>query len=381
MSIILAVVGSSKTGKTQLIERLVAELKKRGRTVAVIKHCPHGFLFDVEGKDSHRFFGAGADGVAMAGPDMTAVVNRSTAAPNLISIARNSFPDADIVLVEGGKGITGFRKMEILRHGISEEPSISSSELAALVADFAAKSDKPVLNLEDIPAIADFVEKGVRDEARRVILEIDKEEFKAAFFAKRDPQILKILRRSTVGIAGGGGLGSNVAVSLARVGVGRLIIADFDRIEPSNLNRQQYFVEQVGRIKVEALLENLKKINPFSEYEIHNIQITREDVPKVFGAADLLVEAFDRAEQKHMLMESWLSYFPDRPVILASGLAGFGRNENLHTRRLGNLFICGDEESECPEGISPMAPRVAVVANMQANLAVELLVNRHLEKR
>jgi sulfur carrier protein ThiS adenylyltransferase len=207
------------------------------------------------------------------------------------------------------------------------------------------------------------------------------EDFKAEFFAKRDPQILKILRRSTVGIAGGGGLGSNVAISLARVGVGRLIIADFDRIEPSNLNRQQYFVEQVGRIKVEALLENLKKINPFSDYEIHDIQITREDVPRVFGAADLLVEAFDRADQKHMLMESWLTYFPGRPVILASGLAGFGGNERLHTRRLGNLYICGDEESECPEGISPMAPRVAIVANLQANLAVELLVNTHLGKR
>jgi len=207
------------------------------------------------------------------------------------------------------------------------------------------------------------------------------EDFKAVFFSKRDPEILDILRRSTVGIAGAGGLGSNVAVSLARVGVGRLIIADFDRIEPSNLNRQQYFLEQVGRVKVEALLENLNKINPFSVYEIHHLRITRENMAEVFSRAGLLIEAFDRAEEKHMLLESWLTCFPDRPVILASGLAGFGRNESLHTRRLGNLYVCGDEESECGAGISPLAPRVAIVANMQANLAVELLVNKHLEKR
>jgi len=170
---ILAVVGSSRTGKPRLIERSIPELKRRGRTVAVIKHCPHGFLFDVEGKDSHRFFEAGADAVAMAGPGMTAVVKRSAAVSDLYAVARASFREADIVLVEGGKGITGFRKMEILRRGISEEPSSSSSELAALIADFAVPSEKPVLDFENIPAIADFVEKIAPDEADDVVLEVE----------------------------------------------------------------------------------------------------------------------------------------------------------------------------------------------------------------
>ena len=193
-------------------------------------------------------------------------------------------------------------------------------------------------------------------------------------FAGHDPRVLAALRAGTVGIAGAGGLGSSAAVSLARAGVGRLIIADFDKIEPSNLNRQQYFVKQIGRRKVEALRENLRKINPFSEYIIHGVKVTRSNAGRIFGGADILIEAFDKAEQKGMLINAWLSLYPEKPIIAASGLAGYGRNSRLHTRKIGSLYVCGDGETECPKGISPMAPRVAIVANMQANLAVELLV-------
>lgn len=196
----------------------------------------------------------------------------------------------------------------------------------------------------------------------------------AALFAKHDPQVLAALRASTVGVAGAGGLGSNVAVSLARAGVGRLIIADFDRVEPSNLNRQQYFLRQIGRRKVLALRENLRAISPFSKYTVHAVRVTRANVGRIFGDAEIMVEAFDKAAVKQMLIDAWLSFHPDRPIIAASGLAGYGRNRKLHTRRMGSLYLCGDEESQCPKGISPMAPRVAIVANMQANLVVELLV-------
>lgn len=201
-----------------------------------------------------------------------------------------------------------------------------------------------------------------------------KNNFRERYFSRRDRQVLDALQRSAVGIAGAGGLGSNAAVSLARVGVGRLVIADFDRLEPSNLNRQQFFVEQVGRLKVEALRENLRRINPFSSYEIHPVRLNRRNVPIVFRDVDVLVEAFDTAEAKQMLIEAWLGRFPERPIVVASGLAGYGGNRKLRARRLGNLFVCGDEDSQCPPGISPMAPRVALVANMQANLVVELLV-------
>jgi sulfur carrier protein ThiS adenylyltransferase len=193
-------------------------------------------------------------------------------------------------------------------------------------------------------------------------------------FSRHDPEVLAALQKSVVGIAGAGGLGSNVAVSLARAGVGRLIIADFDKIEPSNLNRQQYSVKQIGLRKAETLRANLKNINPFCKCSAHNVKVTASNTEGIFGEADLLVEAFDKAEEKSMLIRTWLSLHPDRPVIAASGLAGYGRNCRLHTRKMGNLYICGDEESQCPAGISPMAPRVAIVANLQANLAVELLV-------
>ena len=200
------------------------------------------------------------------------------------------------------------------------------------------------------------------------------EELEKQFFSKHDPKILSILRNSVVGIAGAGGLGSNVAFSLARAGIGTLIIADFDKIEPSNLNRHQYFIEQIGRSKVEALLENLRKINPFSKYEIHNLEINDNNISEIFADAEILVEAFDMAEMKKMLIESWVSQFPKRPIIAASGLAGFGKNEILHTRKIGSLYICGDEDTEVEEGISPMAPRVGIVANIQANLVLELLL-------
>ncbi len=206
--------------------------------------------------------------------------------------------------------------------------------------------------------------------------------FAREFFSRRDPDVLAVLRRSSVGIAGAGGLGSNVAVSLARAGVGRLVIADFDKIEPSNLNRQQYTIDQAGERKVEALRDNLLAINPYSLYEVHDVRVTRRNAARIFARVDVLVEAFDRAEAKEMLIETCLTKFPGRPIVAASGLAGYGGNRKIHTRRMGNLYICGDEESQCPKGVSPMAPRVALVAAMQANLVVELLIKmrgRHVQ--
>jgi len=216
----------------------------------------------------------------------------------------------------------------------------------------------------------------------KATLKPDSLAFAREFFSCREPDVLTVLRQSSVGIAGAGGLGSNVAVSLARAGVGRLVIADFDKVEPSNLNRQQYTIDQMGERKVEALRDNLLAINPYSLYEVHDTRVTRRNAAKIFARVDILVEAFDRAEAKEMLIETCLTRFPGRPIVAASGLAGYGGNRKIHTRRMGNLYICGDEESQCPKGVSPMAPRVALVAAMQANLVVELLVKmrgRHVQ--
>ncbi|MCX5793137.1 MAG: sulfur carrier protein ThiS adenylyltransferase ThiF [Elusimicrobia bacterium] len=202
-----------------------------------------------------------------------------------------------------------------------------------------------------------------------------------SIFSRHEPQVLAVLRGGTVGVAGAGGLGSNAAVALARAGVGRLIIADFDRIEPSNLNRQQYTVKQIGRRKVKALQANLKQIAPFTRCAAHDLKITPANVAAVFGTADILIEAFDKAEEKGMLINAWLKLHPDRPIIAASGLAGYGGNSKLRTQKMGNLYICGDGVSEPAPGVSPMAPRVAIVAGMQANLAVELLMKSKGRKK
>jgi sulfur carrier protein ThiS adenylyltransferase len=196
-------------------------------------------------------------------------------------------------------------------------------------------------------------------------------------FSRQDPEALAAWQMSTVAIAGAGGIGSVVAVSLVRAGVGKLIIADFDVIEPSNLNRQQYFQDQVGMLKVDALKQNLMRINPEAEFIIYDERISEQNISSLFGTADILVEAFDRADQKEMLIECWQSLYPQKPIIAASGLAGWGKTEKLHVHQSGNLYICGDEETELEGNCTPLAPRVGIVANMQANLAIQLLLEIH----
>ena len=199
------------------------------------------------------------------------------------------------------------------------------------------------------------------------------QKLKHLFFAKHDAALIPKIRAASIGIAGAGGLGSNAAVSLARVGIGTLVIADFDTVEISNLNRQQYFLQQIGENKVEALKTNLELINPFSQYIIHNKKLDPDNIPKIFADCDIIIEAFDKADQKKMLIETCVEHFPEKPIIVGSGLAGIGDFDSLHIRKLENIYICGDEVSEIKEKESPLAPRVAIVANMQANLALELI--------
>lgn len=197
-------------------------------------------------------------------------------------------------------------------------------------------------------------------------------------FDRNVPGSTEILRRAAVGIAGCGGLGSQAAVSLARAGVGRLILVDGDRVEESNLNRQHYFLEDVGRLKAEALAARLRSINPQIQASALALRLEAGRVAEVFGPADLLIEAFDRAEDKRWLIEAWCRAFPERPVIAASGVSGLGNSGRLRIRRSGLIAVCGDEVSDASEGLC--APRVAIVANLQADLAVQWLVRGTLEE-
>jgi sulfur carrier protein ThiS adenylyltransferase len=198
---------------------------------------------------------------------------------------------------------------------------------------------------------------------------------KLNIFTRNSPAMNEVLPRCSVGVAGCGGLGSNAAIALARAGVGRLIIADFDIVEPSNLNRQYYFIQDIGKFKVHSLAEKLQSINPDLKVVLHNIQISPDKVAELFGDADLLIEAFDRAESKKWLIESWCRAFPTKPIVCGNGLSGYGNTDKLKVTRMGNIYFCGDLETDMSIGLC--SARVAIAANMQANVAIELLINKY----
>ncbi|MEJ5375316.1 MAG: sulfur carrier protein ThiS adenylyltransferase ThiF [bacterium] len=201
------------------------------------------------------------------------------------------------------------------------------------------------------------------------------QELEGLMVARHSPGVHEKVKKAKVGVAGLGGLGSSVAIALARVGVGTLILADFDIVEPSNLNRQQYFVEQIGMSKVQAMKENLARINPYVCVEAHEVMLERENIPEIFASTPIIVEAFDKAEMKEMLITTVLERMPGTTVVAASGLAGFGPNNTIRTERISPyLYIVGDQVSAARPGWGLMAPRVGIAAHHQANLVLRLIL-------
>jgi sulfur carrier protein ThiS adenylyltransferase len=203
-----------------------------------------------------------------------------------------------------------------------------------------------------------------------------REELEALMMARHTPGVHEKVRKAKVGIAGLGGLGSSVAIALARVGVGELVMADYDIIEPSNLNRQQFFVDQIGRPKVEALEENLRRINPYVKLTGHKVHLDETNIGKIFCRVNVLVEAFDKAEAKAMLINAMAASCPGVPVVTASGVAGHGPSNTIKTEPFGTggYYIVGDRQTEASEGMGLMAPRVGIAAHHQANCVLRLLL-------
>ncbi len=189
-------------------------------------------------------------------------------------------------------------------------------------------------------------------------------------------QITDKLKNYRIGIAGAGGLGSNCAVALVRSGIQKLTIVDFDRVDESNLNRQYYFKDQIGQLKVLALKNNLLRINPELDIITFQDKLHPDNIVKIFNEVDILVEAFDSATQKEILIETALSAWPERPLVTGIGMAGYGQSNSLKVRYSGNMYICGDEKEEVSPDNPPLAPRVGIVANMQANTILELLLTQ-----
>jgi len=185
------------------------------------------------------------------------------------------------------------------------------------------------------------------------------------------------LRKFRIGIAGAGGLGSNCAVTLARCGIGSLVIVDYDMVEESNLSRQSYFRDQIGRQKTVALEENIRRIRSDINIVTVNTRLDAGNIPEIFAGCDIIVEAFDRAEMKQVIIESVSQQLPRTPLIIGSGVAGWGHNESVQCRKIDDfLYVCGDECSEVTDDCPPLSPRVGIVANMQANIVVEILMSK-----
>lgn len=202
-----------------------------------------------------------------------------------------------------------------------------------------------------------------------------KEELESLLVSRHTPGVHEKVKKATVGIAGLGGLGSNIAISLARIGIGKLLLIDFDVVEPSNLNRQQYFIKHIGMYKTEALEELIREINPFVEVETKNIYLDKSNIVDSFKDVDVIVEAFDNPACKAELVSTTLNMMNGVPIIAASGLAGYYSNNMIVTKRLKeDFYLVGDDVSEAMPGCGLMAPRVAIAANHQANMVLRILL-------
>lgn len=203
----------------------------------------------------------------------------------------------------------------------------------------------------------------------------NEEELEQLLVSRHTPGVHEKVKKATVGIAGLGGLGSNIAISLARLGIGKLILVDFDVVEPSNLNRQQYFIRHIGMLKTKALKEIIHEINPYVEIETIDIYLEKENIMSCFKDAQIVVEAFDNPNCKAELTNTILTESTDKFLVAASGMAGYFSNNTIQTKKITKRFyLVGDDTSEAKLGCGLMAPRVSIAANHQANMVLRLIL-------
>ncbi len=204
-----------------------------------------------------------------------------------------------------------------------------------------------------------------------------KEEWNKALAERHGEDVQKKFSSATVAICGLGGLGSNIAISLARAGIGKLILVDFDCVDITNLHRQQYKANQIGMNKTDALSENLKEIAPYIELETHTERIAEENASHLLQDADIICEAFDNAEAKAMLTNLVLETMPDKFLVAASGMAGIGSANSIQTRKITKRFyLCGDRTSDVSEEGSLVSSRVMLCAAHQAHTVLRILTER-----
>lgn len=205
---------------------------------------------------------------------------------------------------------------------------------------------------------------------------IAKEELDRAFDARFPKEIKERLAAARVAVAGLGGLGSNISIMLARSGVGHLFLVDFDRVDTTNLNRQAYRIPQLGQYKTDAIRDILAEINPYLDVQTLRVKVTADNAAAIFSGWPIVCEAFDRPENKAMLVSTLLEQCPGMDIVSGNGMAGYGDCNDIRTRqKLRRLYVCGDGTTDIGEGMGLMAPRVAVCAGHQANQVLRLILN------
>ena len=208
---------------------------------------------------------------------------------------------------------------------------------------------------------------------------IDRAELDRAFDARFPPEVKAKLRAARVAVAGLGGLGSNIAVMLARSGVGHLKLVDFDTVDTTNLNRQAYGIPQLGRPKADAIRDLLADINPYLDIETVCVTVTADNAARLFGDWPIVCEAFDRPENKAMLVRTLLAQCPGVIVVSGTGLAGYGDANAIRTTHpMRRLYVCGDQETAAQGATGLLAPRVAICAGHQANQVLQLILNQEI---
>lgn len=205
-----------------------------------------------------------------------------------------------------------------------------------------------------------------------------KEEMKTALTERVGVDLQNKLQNTTVAVCGLGGLGSNIAVALARAGIGRLLLIDFDCVDITNLNRQQYKAVQIGELKTDALADNLKEITPYTVTGTFAVHLNEENYKTVLGDADIICEAFDDAEEKSRIVNYVLENMPDKYIVSASGMAGLESPNKITTRRITDKFyLCGDGESSTDNGDCLFAPRVMLCAAHQATTVLRIIAENY----
>ncbi|SHH24175.1 sulfur carrier protein ThiS adenylyltransferase ThiF [Tepidibacter thalassicus] len=206
---------------------------------------------------------------------------------------------------------------------------------------------------------------------------LSKEEFEYILALRHSPNVQNKIKKAKIGIAGLGGLGSNVAISLARIGIGKLLLVDFDVVDLSNLNRQQYFIKHIGMKKTCALKDIINNCNPFVDIETKNIFIDENNIEEIFKDVDIIVEAFDNPKSKAILANTILSKMPEKKLISSSGVAGYFSSNSIVTKKIkDNFYIVGDNTSQSKPGCGLMAPRVGIAAYHQANMVLRLILGK-----